>query len=473
MSKPAHTAIEVSDFGPIWRGRVELRPLTVFTGHSNTGKSWLATLVYALAQHSIKSQRRSMLFGAELHDELAETSPEQLSTDVKLDELGSDYRIRVSDALSQYFQRSSAKRRKELEMEVARTFGFHKIQQAINWKSSTGSRIRVVSPADGISKTASAMLIKIGKRSFGYTSEFPEVINVGKLKQEDKTHFKRLQSLSRQRSHERDETRFYASQFARFLHRVLNDRFFGSDRALYLPAGRIGLIDSFRTTVGSSMQSELDNVTIGQIQSRPLSGVVVDFLQTLTRVAPSGNQRHPSEVAFRLEQELLHGTIEVIMNQVNFPYFFFKPLDNEQLIPLNLTSSTISQLAPVVLFLREMRKSNNLIIIEEPEAHLHPMLQVRLLQEISKWARDGNKVILTTHSEWVTEALSNLVMKNKIDPKAGMEAKDIGLWRFIGGPKGTEVKESIWNVRDGGFDDGFEEIGDELLNEWTWYKSEL
>ena len=472
MSKPAHTAIEVSDFGPIWRGRVELRPLTVFTGHSNTGKSWLATLVYALAQHSIKSQHRSMLSGAEHYDELAETSPEQLSTDVKLDELGSDYRIRVSDALSQYFQRSSAKRRKELEMEVARTFGFHKIQQAINWKSSTGSRIRVVYPANGISKTSSEMSIKIGKRSFRYTSEFPEVINVGKLNQKDKTHFKRLQRLG-QLSHGRDEKRFNASQLARFLLRVLNDRFFGFDRAVYLPAGRVGLMDSFRTIVGSSIQSELDNVTIGEVQSPPLTGVSVDFLQMLTAVTPTDNKRPHNSVASQLEQELLHGTIEVILNQMGFPYFFFKSLDNEQLIPLNLTSSMISQLAPVVLFLRGIRKSNNLIIIEEPEAHLHPMQQVRLLQEISKWTRDGNKVILTTHSEWVTEALSNLVMENKIDPKAGMESKDIGLWRFIGRPKGTEIIESVWNTHDGGYDEGFEEVGDELLNEWTWYEKEL
>ncbi len=40
--------LEVSDFGPIVEGRVGLRPLTVFVGPSNTGKSWLAILIYAL-----------------------------------------------------------------------------------------------------------------------------------------------------------------------------------------------------------------------------------------------------------------------------------------------------------------------------------------------------------------------------------------------------------------------------------------
>ena len=42
--------IEVTDFGPIRRAAVDLRPLTVFAGPSNTGKSYLAMLVYALHQ---------------------------------------------------------------------------------------------------------------------------------------------------------------------------------------------------------------------------------------------------------------------------------------------------------------------------------------------------------------------------------------------------------------------------------------
>ena len=47
---PAQDRIEldVKDFGPIVEASLGLRPLTVFVGPSNTGKSWLATLIYAL-----------------------------------------------------------------------------------------------------------------------------------------------------------------------------------------------------------------------------------------------------------------------------------------------------------------------------------------------------------------------------------------------------------------------------------------
>ena len=42
--------LKVSDFGPIAEADMELRPVSVFVGPSNTGKSYLAILIYALHQ---------------------------------------------------------------------------------------------------------------------------------------------------------------------------------------------------------------------------------------------------------------------------------------------------------------------------------------------------------------------------------------------------------------------------------------
>jgi len=43
--------VSVKNFGPIYRGNIDIRPLTVFVGQSNTGKSYLATLVYSLHRY--------------------------------------------------------------------------------------------------------------------------------------------------------------------------------------------------------------------------------------------------------------------------------------------------------------------------------------------------------------------------------------------------------------------------------------
>ena len=47
-SETRHLELSVRDFGPISEANIDLRPMTVFVGPSNTGKSYLAILIYAL-----------------------------------------------------------------------------------------------------------------------------------------------------------------------------------------------------------------------------------------------------------------------------------------------------------------------------------------------------------------------------------------------------------------------------------------
>ena len=44
--------LTVTNFGPVAEANIELRPMTVFVGPSNTGKSYMAALVYALHRTS-------------------------------------------------------------------------------------------------------------------------------------------------------------------------------------------------------------------------------------------------------------------------------------------------------------------------------------------------------------------------------------------------------------------------------------
>ena len=48
LAKQDSLELEVTNFGPIVEAKIDLRPLTVFVGPSNTGKSYLAILIYAL-----------------------------------------------------------------------------------------------------------------------------------------------------------------------------------------------------------------------------------------------------------------------------------------------------------------------------------------------------------------------------------------------------------------------------------------
>ena len=91
--QPTNVHIKVENFGPIEQAEIDLRPLTVFVGESNTGKTYLAALIYALHRHfegfsrfpcsdsSVISlgflyrqrQHQSAEIQAELEDEMLET----------------------------------------------------------------------------------------------------------------------------------------------------------------------------------------------------------------------------------------------------------------------------------------------------------------------------------------------------------------------------------------------------------------
>jgi predicted ATPase len=45
------TRINVKDFGPVAEADIELKPLTVFMGPNNTGKTYISTLLLIAYEH--------------------------------------------------------------------------------------------------------------------------------------------------------------------------------------------------------------------------------------------------------------------------------------------------------------------------------------------------------------------------------------------------------------------------------------
>ena len=80
-------------------------------------------------------------------------------------------------------------------------------------------------------------------------------------------------------------------------------------------------------------------------------------------------------LAERLEEEILQGTIELENSVIDYPTFSYRPKGWKTDLPLLNTSSMVTELAPVVLYLRHLVRPGDILIIEEPEAHLHPAAQ--------------------------------------------------------------------------------------------------
>ena len=83
-------------------------------------------------------------------------------------------------------------------------------------------------------------------------------------------------------------------------------------------------------------------------------------------------------------------------------------------IPLHRASSTISELAPLFIYLKYIVRLPGILIIEEPEAHLHPLNQSKLAKLLVKLVRSGLYLIITTHSEYLLGQINNSISLSKI-----------------------------------------------------------
>jgi len=91
----------------------------------------------------------------------------------------------------------------------------------------------------------------------------------------------------------------------------------------------------------------------------------------------------------------------------------FKPNNAKDSLEMQMSSSTVKCLAVFVLYLRHEAQENDVLFIDEPELNLHPKNQIVFARIIAKLVNKGVKVILSTHSDYITKELSSLVLLYK------------------------------------------------------------
>ena len=88
----------------------------------------------------------------------------------------------------------------------------------------------------------------------------------------------------------------------------------------------------------------------------------------------------------------------------------------------------VSELAPLVLFLKYLVNPGDLLILEEPESHLHPAAQRQLARGIVRLVNSGVRVLITTHSDIMISQINNLLALRQASPEliaeGGFETED-------------------------------------------------
>lgn len=103
---------------------------------------------------------------------------------------------------------------------------------------------------------------------------------------------------------------------------------------------------------------------------------------------------------------IIKGEYKVIEGK-NVVYY---PEDNKDYLLLNESSSSIRALLDLGIYLKHTAGKGQIFIIDEPEMNLHPENQRKIARVLAMLANYGIKIIITTHSDFITRELALLVM---------------------------------------------------------------
>ena len=454
--------ITVKNFGPIKEAKdIKISPMTVFVGPSNTGKSYLAMLIYSIVKtiDELFPHEREVYRYRNRQLILAGYTASQGTLQ------------KVEDVPSFCAQRI----KKTWHREFARCLG-EETENILKPKNKFSVQI---SDDDGqifldLHNPEKSKFSAKGKKYIGKELEtiFAEKTAVDENDDE----------FWRQRS--KWEVQRKVAQLL-LLGKTINIR--TPSTPYYLPAIRGGIMQSHRTIVSALIEKV---PMAGLVNSPPIpmfNGVLSDFMQHLIRASYphrlyDKEKDGISKIGKTIEDKIMEGRIKAKMLKNSYPDFqYLLPMEHGKThaIPLMSASSMVSELAPVVIFIRHYLRKGSIFILEEPEAHLHPGSQREIASALVQLVHAGVKVIITTHSDNILEQIGNFIHASTLDPatrpkilgeEAGEQAlpeEKTSVYLFKKTPKGTKtvVDEVKFSPDSGIITEDHQNVAIDLYNE--------
>lgn len=422
--------IQIDNFGPIHRFECDLnKDLHLILGTNNIGKSYAITVVYLLLKSFIEA-------GEEFDPVDARGARGEI------DALVDYFFERESGKKTDVEATSTARATAWLEREFLPRFQGH-LEGTYGFMDAVVNRFSGGKPSIKLTSLP-VFEIRIGTDGNRFEIKLETGAALESVLFQDKRFKEILTEDSEQLTTllaglgfnigEREKSEIELSFASSFLYRFIFSQVLGKVHAIhYLPASRSGLhavLPSFGQIFAELAKSR------SFLQSRiELPGIAVplsDYFLELSQVDPNEKREKDDpiqRIAEDIENDILGGRVEFDKKARKL---FYTLGDTGLRLDMDATSSMVSELSPIVSFLRHVVSKpprlakewqegvspKHLLFIEEPEAHLHPENQVRLMAAFAALANAGVKVMLTTHSDFLFNKLNNLILEKRIDTAA-------------------------------------------------------
>ena len=227
-------------------------------------------------------------------------------------------------------------------------------------------------------------------------------------------------SLGNLRFRIQEKTQFDESPFAFLLRFVMIDYILGNyqmlDSTFVLPPSRGPILTE---------------------QILPTTGMYSEFLNDmagLNRTKPRPDTA--SEIVLQLFRTILEG--EVKREETTYIY-----TTNDTSMPVSAAAASIREIAPLQILAKKQDVSKCAILVEEPEAHLHPLKQRMMADIIGALSHNGAIMQITTHSDYFLRRLNELIMFAKAKKATDDVDKLEVLSKKVNIEDGMSIDESV------------------------------
>lgn len=412
----------VENFGPVSEGEIVLKPLTIFVGPNTSGKSYICMLIYSILMSINQTRGKNdkdvppiiRFIARDILDEsIIKNMPNKLISEMRQSSESFEPISKITDELTDLLNKRLFQEVYEKKLTEELSYSFSSQLSELTSIGQKKTCIRINFNNNNVSLVINKDNLKLIDYKVGDIDEnFKEFLNI----------YLRRRSLSYLDNTEKDkeilDSMFFTEALVSSLI-IINIDLFKNLQAqcYYLPAARSGLFQMHRTLIDKmvkkSTYSEMERPVLPR-----LAGVIANFISTINNLPDKKSDLY--NLVMKFESEIIRG--ELLNRKVDgTDSHEIKYIHKNKEIPLHLVSSTISELAPIILYLKYVVSFKDTLIIEEPESHLHPGNQRLLARLLVNLVRKGVNIIITTHSPYLIEQLSRFIMLSKVDAKKRVE----------------------------------------------------